>query len=194
MKAIKIIAVFAVLTYVVNACGHGGKTEKGQVEFYLLKQEIPSLDPSTGLRGAFIATQADLQDTAFIRNSEIISLRISRDTVGSKVIERHVFNVSESAADRIQGVAGSGLDIPLCCGRQFALVVDGQIVYTGYFWNFISSFGCDAVTAFAFNGQIDVHRKLPDYGKEEGEPDSRVNQVLFDCLRSTNRMDVGEKQ
>ncbi len=76
MKTIKFIVVFAMLIHVVSACGQNSKIKKCKIEFYLLKKEIVSVDLVTGLRSAFNATLNDLQDTVFIKDSEILSFQI----------------------------------------------------------------------------------------------------------------------
>ena len=168
-----------------------GQIENSQtcrIEFYLLKMVRPNLDTTKNLRGEFLVTKNDLADTAFIKDVEIYSYSILRDTTRSThrqniIEEHHKFNVNNATTHRI-----NNLNIPLCCGRQFALVVNGQIAYVGYFWNLRSSFGSDWITAFSHNTYIDVMRKLPDYDFATDSNDPRINHLLFECLNSTNRL------
>ena len=169
-----------------------------KIEFYLLKKIVESSDSigqikigdslhAMRLPGNFHATIENLDDTAFIKDDEIIAFFIKKYTKENKTTEQHFFILSEAAVDRIKK-----LDIPLCCGKQFALLVEGEFVYGGYFWNYFSSFSCNGIVAFAYNEEIAIRRKLPDYGYENEEAeasDIRKNPVLFDCLKSTNRIE-----
>ncbi len=167
-----------------------GQTEKGQtckVEIYLLKSVNPNLDTALELRGPFLANITDLADTAFIKDHEILGYTFKRDTIKFKdsifIDNRQMFEVTSAVTDRI-----NNLKIPLCCGRQFALTINGNIIYTGYFWNLVSSWGCDGITAFAHDTRIDILRKLPDYDFAIDSEDPRRNSILFDCLSKTNRL------
>ena len=168
-----------------------GQTENKRdckIEFYLLKTLKPNLDTTKELRGEFLVINNDLVDTAFVKDFEIFSYSISKDTTKSSHSqnineERHKFRVNSKATQRI-----NNLNISLCCGRQFALVVNGQIAYAGYFWNLRSSFGSDWTTAFSYDSYIDILRKLPDYDFVIDSNDRRRNESLFKCLAETNRM------
>jgi len=180
MKIRVIIINILVLLFAINGYGQTCK-----VEFYLLKRVVESVD-STGMLSNFHVTVDDLEDTAFIKDDEITSFSIKKDTIDNKIRERHIFGVPKTVVERI-----NKLEIPLCGGKQFALLVDGKIVYEGYFWNFYSSFGCNGIVATAFGESILIEKKLPDYGSEDNENkiDKRNNRALFDCLKSTNRME-----
>ena len=177
MKIIKIFILSIVsLIFTINGYGQSCK-----IEFYLLKKEIAR--DSTNLMTNFSATIEDLENEPFITNNEIISFSIINHTTDNRIVESHFFEVSESVTMRIKE-----LKIPLCCGKPFALLVNGSIAYTGYFWNFYSSFGCDGICAVAGGDTILIERKLPDYGLEDGVLDKRQDSDLFDCLKATNRM------
>jgi hypothetical protein len=167
-----------------------GQTENKQdckIKFYLLKTVKPNLDTTNKMRGEFSVGLSDLADTAFIEDNEIIGYTFKADTVkynGKSIIDtRQMFKVSASVTERI-----NKLNIPLCCGRQFALVINGQIIYGGYFWNLVSSFGCNGITAFASDRRISIMRKLPDYYFGIDSNDPRRNQILFECLNRTDRL------
>jgi len=153
-----------------------------KIEFFLLKEEVKAVDSNTSLVNAFHIEKEGLESLPFITDDEILSFRIKKDTFDSKIIEYHIFEVLENVAKRI-----NDLNISLSEGRQFALLVNGNIVYTGYFWNLRSSFVCKHITAIAFWNQILIERMLPDFGFENEETDNRKNPILFDCLKATNR-------
>lgn len=167
-----------------------GQTEKKRnytIEFYLLKSLKPNLDTTKKLSAQFSVDIPDLEDTAFIKDHEILGCMFKKDTVKFEdsifIDNRQRFEVPAAVTKRI-----NNLKIPLCCGRQFALVVNGEIVYSGYLWNFVSSWGCDGITAFAHDNRIDILRKLPDYDFANDSEDPRRNSILFECLTKTNRL------
>ena len=186
MKTIKFI--ISVLMIFFSMSGYG---QTCKVEFYVLNRIVETIDSSSYTSANFLVTIDDLEETAFIADNEITSFYIQKYiTKNNKTLEQHFFIVPKTVIDRI-----NEQEIPLCCGKQFALLVNGNIVYGGYFWNFYSSFGCEGIVAFAFNEKILIERKLPDYGYEnekEEETDMRNNQNLFDCLKSTDRMKDNE--
>jgi hypothetical protein len=152
-----------------------------KIEFYLLKSVIPNADKTTEIRAKFDATPADLEEKAFINDADIISCTVNKDTAKAFSMS---FKVSDSAAKRIKD-----LDRPLCCGKQFAVVVNGKICFTGYFWNIMSSFGCDWITAITGENSIMLIPKLPPDGSSKPDVNElRENRLLLDCLASTNRL------
>lgn len=170
-----------------NAFGQTENVQTCKVEIYLLKSVKLNLDTALKLRGPFSANVTDLADTAFIKDNEILGYTFKKDTVKLKdsffFDNRQMIEVTSAVTERI-----NNLKIPLCCGRQFALTVNGNIVYTGYFWNYVSSWGCYGITAFAQDTKIDILRKLPDYDFGIDSEDPRRNSILFECLKKTNRL------
>jgi len=181
------LLTFALLLIFTNSFGQTETSQTYKVEIYLLKSVRPNLDTAIKLRGMFSANVTDLADTAFIKDHEILGYTFTIDTVKFKdsifIDNRQMIEVSSAVTDRI-----NNLKIPLCCGRQFALTVNGNIIYTGYFWNLVSSWGCDGITAFAHDTRIDILRKLPDYDFAIDSEDPRRNSILFECLSKTNRL------
>ena len=161
--------------------------ENCKIEFYLLKFIKPNLDTTNKLSAPFSVNKTDIEDKAFIKDNEIFGYFFLKDTVKFKdssiIRTRQKFVVSTLVTTRI-----NNLNIPLCCGKQFALVVNDVVVYTGYFWNFFSSFACDGITAFADNGRIYILKDLPEKDYAKKFQDQRQNSNLFDCLLKTNRL------
>jgi hypothetical protein len=153
----------------------------------LLKSVKPNIDTTKGLRAEFCVTKFDLEDTAFINDNEILGYYFRNKTTklnDSIIVDiKQSFEVSDKVTKRI-----NDLKIPMGSGRQFALVVNDEIIYSGYFWNFYSSWGCNAITAFAYESKIDILRKLPDYDFAIDSNDPRRNSILFECLKKTNRL------
>ena len=184
----KRILTFALLVFHNWAFGQNENRSDCKIEIYLLKTIKPNLDTSKTLQSEFSVSKDDLTDTPFIRDLEIISYVFLRDTSrgvhGQNIVEeRHGFKVNSNVTKRV-----NNLKIPLCCGRQFAVVVNSQVAYAGYFWNLRSSFGSDWITAFSYGKYIELRKKLPDLEFPIDPNDPRKNQTLFNCLISTNRL------
>lgn len=179
--------LFILLLQFSSSFGQTPTTQKCKMEFYLLKSRKPNLNPAIGISGQFWVNKTDLQDTPFIKDVEILGCTYEKDTVkyndSSLITIKQIFKIAATVAPRIRNI-----EIPLCCGRQFALVVNGEIVYSGYFWNTLSSFGCNTITAFVYGTTIQVVRKLPDYNNVTDSTDPRQNQLLYDCLTRSNRL------
>lgn len=134
--------MYKVLTFVFIVancpCFAQNSAGLGRVEFYLLKRHVPNVSRATSaIKDLFKIEPADLEDTAFIKDSEL-KLMTKTDTVRNPannqlIQEQYRFTVPEAVVKRIYS-----LNIPLCCGRQFVVVVNGNISYTGYFWNHFS--------------------------------------------------------
>lgn len=178
-----------VILLIISCCSFGQKTNNNncKIEFYLLKTNKPNIDTTKVLRAEFLLSKFDLQEKPFIVDEEILGYKIKKQKV--KLKETYVedikqsFVVTDSIIKRI-----NDLEIPLGSGKQFALVVNGEILYSGYFWNFHSSWGCDAITAIAYDNKIEILRKLPDYDFAIDSQDPRRDSDLFDCLIKTNRL------
>lgn len=178
------LLIIALLLFKNISYGQSDSRQSCKIEFYLLKTFKSDSSTTKGIMANFSVNKNDLADTAFIKDDEITGYSFISDTIKNNIKTRHMFKVVDSVAGRI-----NRLNLPLCCGRQFALIVNGEIIYAGYFWNIFSSFGCEGITAFAFNNRIDILRELPDYGSAIDVIDTRRNQILFDCLISTKRLD-----
>ena len=155
---------------------------KCKVEIYLLNKYISSLDTIHKMVKSFTAQKEDLQDTAFIKDSEFVSYTIKRIKVEngkqrSSTREEHFIEVLNPLTEKLKN-----LNLALCCGKQFAFVVNGEIAYCGYFWNNVSSFAPMAVMAFGIDNQIRLQ-----YGFK-GQKDPRNNSILLDCFRQRNAL------
>lgn len=182
----RISTLFLLLPF-THAFGQTESTQACKVEIYLLKSVKPNHDTALKLTGPFSASITDLADTAFIKDHEILAYIFKSDTIKFKdsfyIDNRQIIEVTSVGTERI-----NGLHIPLCCGIQFALTVDRNIVYTGYFWNLVSSWGCQGITAFAHDTRIDIFQKLPDLDFAIDTKGTGQNSILFECLRKTNRL------
>lgn len=181
------LLTFILLLIFTNSYGQTENSRSCKVEIYLLKSVKPNLNPAIKLRAPFSVNITDLADTAFIKDNEILGYSFKRDTAKFKdsifIDNRQMIEVTSAVTDRI-----NNLKIPLCCGRQFALTVNSNIVYTGYFWNLVSSWACVGITAFAHDTRIDILRELPDHDFAIDFKDPKRNSILIECLTKTNRL------
>ena len=172
MKRLLTFFFFLTCTY---SYGQQSNKQSCKIEIFLLKTVVPDTTVQR-LKGPFAAKLSDLQDTAFIKDSEILSYSILNGKAAA-------FKVASMAGQRLNKVG-----ISLSSGTQFAVVANGQIIYTGYFWNLASSFGCAWVTAYIGDGFIMILKGLPANAFKPGYDHILENKLLFDCLKSTNRL------
>ena len=142
------------------------------VEIYLLKNRISTIEnrnwPSSVVNH-FYANSNDLLDTAFIKDSEIISY----DSSTFKL------KVTKSASLKI-----AYLEPPIPKGIQFVITVNKEPVLNGYF---INKFTSIPVFSYMIMNHADsvytIDRLMPDV-----IIDDRKGQKLIDNLLSTGRM------
>ena len=134
-----------------------------------------------------------LADTAFIKDSEIIGYEITSDN-------EHNIILSQTAMEKLRT---KGRTPPLFSSRSkypyhfvnrsFAVVVNGQPIYGGWFRSAYISTTVDWIfipTPFDHDGtgKLSIEKgymvgKIPDkYG------DPRNNKLLIDCLKKSNRL------
>ena len=156
-----------------------------KVEFYLLKNIIPQSDTINNL-GAFSATPNDLEKNPFIKDYEIasysrVSNSIKTDSTNA-ITERFIFKVPDSVTKRV-----NSLNLPPCCGRQFALLINGKICFTGYFWNRLFLFSYDSPSVIAYDSSIDIIVNPISKYSSTDNPVSLLDYLLTDCFNSRKK-------
>ena len=154
-----------------------------KVDIYLVKKFIPCWDSVSKKIVPFTVRLDDLQDTAFIKDEEIISYTFKkfRQKVrkGKKVTAKlHSFQTSSSLNERIDS-----LHLTLFgCARQFAIVCNNEIVYSGCLNNHLSSWVPPIVFASGRDNELTLNLwpSVAPY-------DPRENQTLFNCLKKSGR-------
>lgn len=181
------LSVFVLLFICKGLHAQISNSPAGKLELYFLKDRKPNLDNTKQISSEFLVTISDLADTPFIKDQEILKYIIRNDSIKDKgktvILKNYQFKVAPSLFEKFKNE-----NIPLCCGKQFALVVNGKIVFSGYFWNILSSFGCDAITAY-LGQEISIQRRLPDYSTTNDPNDPRANPFLINCLKSGGRLE-----
>ena len=148
---------FFIIALLLFSCNYS-KKESSKIEIYLLKDTIltkegveisnmpnkedldstyynkidtirvryDTLNKEFIYAGRFNAEKSELKDKPFITNDEIIGLNLTES----------VFIFTQPAAKKIVNIQSS-----MKYGKQFAILKDGNILLTGYFWSKSSSYG-----------------------------------------------------
>jgi len=167
-----------------------------KIEIYLVN--TINADTTYGKRWHFEPKKEDLADTAFIKDDEITEYTIIGDTI-------HEIQLRDDIAKRLHEL---GRTPPLFRSysrypywfiyRAFAVVVDGEPIYGGWFANrYLSgNLFIDWIRIFTaysdknWNGRLEIDlgwqqdKTLKQYG------DIRKSTILLDCLQQTNRLIV----
>jgi hypothetical protein len=118
-----------------------------------------------------------ISQTKIINYSDIISY-------SSK---NHTFTISDSISDKLSVFENNPFH-----GRPFALAIDKEIIYTGYFWASYSSLGCDWITIdpIDFSGKNKLTVTLGYPGLIQGDliPDKRNDSRLLKTLKQDNKL------
>ena len=146
-----------------------GQNVTPKIEVYLLNHFVLS---ENGTK-RFNVTDSDLQENPLIEDYQIIRY----DTL------KFEFTIDTLVCSKL-----SSLNPSLPIGIQFAITVDRNPVISGYFWNPVSSFGCDWYNIPVICRQeIKIYKGLPEYSNT-GIPEMRNNSRLVDALIKSNRL------
>ena len=182
MKTILTVIYFALY---ISSWGQTPQKENCKVEIYLLNKVLPGIDTIKKSCNEFFTKKQDLQDTPFIRDEEILSFSIRVDTTNAKLklSKSYVFQVLNTAPKKI-----NSLEIPLFGGRQFAVIANKKIIYSGYFWNSKSTLKWNWIMAYADENWIIVEHTWPAEENVIEQDDKRSNPFLLECLKKTGRL------
>lgn len=137
------------------------------LEFYSIS-EFLKVDGSSKI----INSTVKLSERVLIHYDEIISY----------APDNYTFTITKSAANRISNLHGTA----------FALTIDKQIIYTGYFWAGYSSAVVDWVTIdplnYAGSNQLRVQLGYPGLIQGDIIPDNRNNIRIIKLLERDNKL------
>lgn len=161
-----------------------------RVDIYLVKNYIYNWDSVAKKLKPFTVTLQDLQDTAFIKNEEIVLYTYTKlrgKFPGRKrfAVKQHSFETSTSLSERIDSLHLSLFG----CARQFAVVCNGEVVYGGCLNNQWSSWVPPGVFATGRDNSL-----LLNFWPGEGYDDPRKNATLFKCLKKSNRFKLSRRK
>lgn len=171
MKSLKIF-LFAIFPIIIS-CKHDEQLPSNhKIEFILLD----SYETKMGSK-AIIESSIILNDSSLIEYADI----------NTYDPETHRFSLTASANQALAKIGSEKLH-----GRAFALTLDREIVYTGYFWAAFSSSICDWVyvdpLSFANNSFFEVKLGYPWYSPEMQIPDNRNNSELLEILQQDGKL------
>ena len=142
------------------------------LEFYLIKNF-----QKVGNTAKIINSTVKLSDTVIIYYDEIKSY--NSDT--------YTFTVTESCADKLNDFVNNHIH-----GTPFAVTVDREIIYTGYFWCGFSSSSVDWITIDPLNysgkNQLRVSLGYPGLFQGDYIPDNRNDYRILDLLRVDGKL------
>lgn len=156
-----------------------------KVEIYLVKKFIPCWDTITRNVRPFTVTMQDLQDTPFIKNEEIALYSIEKRNITICYREKgtknqkvngyvHTINTTVSIQERIDSL--HVLVSP--CGKQFAMVRNGEIIYGGCLNNPLTSWVPPVLILTGSNNSLNL---------TDGVGAPVKNKNLINCLKSDGR-------
>lgn len=142
------------------------------IDFYVLS-EYQTIENSFKI----IDSTAKLSDYNIIGYSDIISY-------SSKT---YTFTVNNSISDRLNDFENNSIH-----GTPFALTVDNEIIYTGYFWAGYSSMSCDWITIdpldYSGNHELTVQLGYPGLMQGDYIPDNRNDSRIINTLKHDNKL------
>lgn len=161
------LTVLCVLTI---ACNKDETNEMGdKVALYLL-QSFSSGDDG----------QID-EGTATIANTPLIPYADFQNYDASN----HVFTISNTAKENL-----ANMEVPVH-GKAFAIAVDREIIYTGYFWPSYSSAICNWVVIDPLHvddNTMEVKLGYPSTPEDITIPDKRNNERILEIFRRDDKL------
>ena len=115
----------SILLFILNNCGQKEEfpTSQGKVEFYLLESFETTGDHYFQIDETFAITEA----SPFLEFQDLLSYHPNE----------YFFTISENAKQKIENMDYSVHGLP------FGIMVNNELIYTGYFWPSYSSMSCD---------------------------------------------------
>ncbi len=154
-----------------------------KIEIYLV--EKGKNDSTKECRYCFWPTVKDLADSAFIKDNEIVGYEITND--------QHYLLLSKSALQRLRMLNKSSSSSASFTTRSFAVVINGEPIYGGWFRNGYLDTPVDWIvipTPFDKDstGKLSINKGYM-FGKiSDKYGDPRNNTLLMDCLKKSNRL------
>ena len=154
-----------------SSCDESNKVVSGGVAFHLLVS-YDTLDVGCAID----------ESTVVLESEDLIEYfwLISYDLVD------YVFEISDEAIGAIENLEHSVFGIP------FGVAVDGELIYTGYFWPSYSSLGCQWITVDPILASMDhgfrVRLGYPGQLDDAEIPDRRNDPRILDIFRRDGKL------
>ena len=154
-----------------------------KIEIYLVQNA--QFDTTKQCRYCFWPTVDGLADTAFIKDSEIIGY----DTTNGQ----HSLILSKDCLIKLQDITKTSQTF---IRTAFALAINGQPIYGGWFLNvYVSNFhACDWIYVFTpfdrdGKGKLNIELRYPRHqAPSKYEEDPRNNKLIMECLKISKRL------
>lgn len=150
-----------------------------------------SREPGNGLEFYLIKNFQKVDNSSKIINSTVIlsdSVIIYYDEILSYNPNTYTFTVKENCSNRLNDIRNPNIH-----GTPFAVTVNRQIIYTGYFWCGFSSSMVDWVTIDPLNygGRNELRVSLGYPGLIQGDyiPDDRNDPRILNTLRKDRKLE-----
>lgn len=170
----KLFLIILGLAFILNGCDKEDNLQPSgkSIDFYMIS-EYEKIDSTFKIIDSTVVLSA----TKIIDYSDIISYS-SKD---------YTFTVSDSISDRLNDFENHSFhSVP------FALTVDQEIIYTGYFWASLASLGCDWITIdpLDISGNNELRVRLGYPGMIEGDsiPDKRNDPRIINVLKQDKKL------
>lgn len=178
-------AFLTVLFYSTVIVVYGQEVHTPKIEIYLLK---PSAFDSLPMEDFYFEpNKNDIVDTPIIKDQEILAYNFKKNE--NDEVSYSYIDIKEGAVTKIVE-----LPIDLSHGRRFALTVNGLPVFGGYFWNGLSSFGCNWIAVVVFRDKERQTKlglgKGVGYSKvfSEARKDPRGKADLLNAFNKSGRL------
>lgn len=163
-----------ILIFISVACEdyHYSAPSGYSLEFYLMSEFQRQTNSYKIINGTI-----ELSDSIIIRYDDILSY--NPDT--------YTFTITKNLANKLNDFKNNHIH-----GTPFAVTVDRQIIYTGYFWASFSSSMVDWITIDPLNysGKNQLRVQLGYPGLVEGDfiPDNRNDVRILEVLRRDSKL------
>lgn len=158
-------------SFIPTSCKKETTKSGKEIEIYLLKSYIRETN------GSISNNSLVLEDNALVKYVDI--LWYDSDT--------HIFKISSKTANWLNDFEHNQIH-----GKAFAVAINKDIIYTGYFWASFSSSSCSWVVIDPLNhgGNNELSVKLGYPGLIQGIiiPDNRNDNRLLEILRLDNKL------
>jgi len=167
------ISLIPVFVLIISACGRNDDPGQasGKVELYLMESYET-------VKNTF---QID-ESTVVTKESSLISYTEFK----SYDSNNYIFTISDNTKTKVENLEHS------VHGLAFAIKVDNELIYTGYFWPIYSSMTCDWIITdpIALNRYNGLKMEL-GYATQTGGiviPDKRNDKRIIDIFRQDNKL------
>jgi len=166
--------IISILVFISGACEnfHYSSPPGHSLEFYLISEFQRQTNSYKIINGT-----VELSDSIIIRYDDILSYNL----------HNYTFTITKSLADRLNAFENNHIH-----GTPFAVTVERQIIYTGYFWAGFSSSMVDWVTIdpLYYSGKNQLRVQLGYPGLVEGDfiPDNRNDVRILEVLRRDSKL------